>query len=237
MMAGLPIEIAAADPRVVRPIDLRRRYANPAKEVGRLVRTGALLRLAHGYYAIVPEQYRGTRWRPSVEAVGLAIAQADYGREHVAAMGITAARLLGAVPRALGEGVIAVAQQRPALDTAVGRIRFVTRDVSHLDVQRAETELASGWVTTPEQTVLDLADRPAVGNLPRAEVAEAIRRLAEGVDWRRLDDLAREQRKRPAAVRASWVVGVEPPARASRRVPTRGLPGAPGAIAEDYGMA
>lgn len=236
-MSGLPIEIAAADPRVVRPVDLRHRYAHPAKEASRLVEAGVLLRLAHGYYAVVPEHYRGTRWRPSVEAAGLAIAQADYGRDEVAAMGITAARLLGHVSRALGEGVIAVGRQRPALHTTVGRVRFVTRDVSGLDLQRVETELASGWVTTSEQTLLDLADRPSIGELSPTEVAQLIRRLAEVADWRRVGGLAIEQRKRPAAVRAAWAAGVEPPVRASRRISTEGLPGAPGRGVEHHGMA
>lgn len=235
-MTGLPVEIAAADPRVVRPVDLRDRYAHPAKELSRLVEAGVLLRLAHGYYAVVPEHYRGTRWRPSVEAAGLAIAQADYGRDGVAGMGITAARLLGHVSRALGEGVIAAGRQRPALHTTVGRLRFVTRKVSGLDLQRVETELASGWVTTVEQTLLDLADRPSIGELSAAEVAQLIRSLAEAADWRRVGDLAIGQRKRPAAVRAAWAAGVESPVRASRRVSTEGLPRAPGSHPEYGGM-
>lgn len=223
-MTGLPIEIAGADPRLIRPADLRQRYSLPAKELSRLADAGVLLRLAHGYYAIVPEEYRGTRWRPSAESAGLAIAQADYGRNDVAVMGISAARLLGAVARAHGEAVIAVRRQRPALDTAVGVIRFITRNVPRLDVQRVETDLASGWVTTLEQTLLDLADRPHLGGLPPDEVAETIRRLAEGVTWHRVGVLAREQRKRPAAVRAARVAAVDPPVRASRRVSTEGLP-------------
>lgn len=235
-MPGLPIEIAAAPIGVVRPIDLRRAYSHPAKEAARLARDGVLLRLSHGYFAIVPETFRGTSWRPSIEAAGLAIGQADYGRDGVAGVGITAARLLGVVPRALGECVVAIEKQRPALNTTVGRVRFVTRDVSQLDVQRADTELASAWVTTAEQTVLDLADRPSLGNAPPNDVAEAIRRLAERLDWRRLRDLARAQRKRPAAVRAAWVTGVEPTLGAGRKVSSRGLPGAPGASSEEYGI-
>jgi alkylation response protein AidB-like acyl-CoA dehydrogenase len=46
----------------------------------------------------------------------------------------------------------------------------VTRDISALDVQRAETELATGWVTSAQQTVLDLADRPALGGLTADDV-------------------------------------------------------------------
>jgi len=103
-MLGVPEELARADPLVVRPVDLRARYANPAKELRRLARGGALLRLSHGYYSVVPEEYRGTAWRPSAEAAGLAIGRADYGTDHVAVMGVSSARLLGAVPRALAAG-------------------------------------------------------------------------------------------------------------------------------------
>ena len=106
-----------------------------------------------------------------------------------------------------------------------GCIRFVARRVRELDVCRVDTELGAGWTTTPEQTVLDLADRPALGHLPPGEVAQCIRRLAADVDWEALAALARAQRKGPAAVRAAAVAGVEFPVRVSRPVPTRGLTG------------
>lgn len=235
-MVNVPEPLATADPRVVRPVQLRDEYANPAKELARLTEAGALLHLAHGYYAIIPEPYRGTRWRPAIEAVALGIAQVDHGPDDVALMGPSAARLIGALPRALGIAVAATAKQRPALHTSVGPIRFVTRDVRRLDVQRAETELATGWVTTAEQTVLDLADRPELGGLPRTDVADAIRTLGHRIDWHRLTVLAEEQRKRPAAVRAAWVAGVEPPVRPQRRVPSQGLTGAPGTDPDAYGI-
>lgn len=210
-MRTMPIEIAAADPQVLRPADLDDVYAQPAKEFLRLARGGVLLRLAHGYYAVVPEPLRGTAWRPAVEDVGLAVGQHDYGRDDTVLMGVTAARLLGAVPRALGTAVVAVPRQRPALETAVGRIHFVTRAVERLDVRRVETGLATGWVTTPEQTVLDLADRPGLGALPYGEVLEAMRYLGAGLDWHLLRELAIAQRKRPAALRAAAALDVDPP--------------------------
>lgn len=210
-MRTVPLEIATADPQVLRPADLDDVYAQPAKEFLRLARGGALLRLAHGYYAVVPEPLRGTAWRPAVEDVGLAVGQRDYGRNGAVLMGVTAARLLGAVPRALGTAVVAVPRQRPTLETVVGRVRFVTRAVERLDVQRVETALATGWVTTPEQTVLDLADRPGLGDLPHGEVLEAMRYLGARLDWRLLAELAMAQRKRPAALRAATALGVDPP--------------------------
>lgn len=215
-MVGLPPEITAADPRVLRPMDLQRRYANPSKELNRLARNGAVLRLARGYYAVVPEPFRGTAWRPSSEDAGLALAQADYGRDAVVAMGVSAARLLGSVPRALATSVIAIPRQRSPLDTSAGRFLFVRRQVERLDAQRVRTELSTGLVTTAEQTILDLADHPDLGSLSRLEVGEAIQRLAEHADWRLIAELAQAQRKRPAAVRAATIAGVDPPVRASR---------------------
>lgn len=131
-------------------------------------------------------------------------------------MGVTAARLLAVVPRALGTSVIAVPRQRAPLDTVVGRVVFVTRAVEQLDAQRVETELSTGLTTTAEQTLLDLADRPELGGLSRHEVVEAIQRLAEGVDWGLVGELAVVQRKRPAAMQAAGIAGVRPPVTASR---------------------
>ena len=128
----------------------------------------------------------------------MGIAQADYGRDRVAVMGVSAARLLGHVPRALGVATVAVPKQRPALKTDVGTIRFVTRDVDRLDVQRGETELAQGWVTTPEQTLLDLLDRPELGGLTRSDVAEVAKSLAGLADLEEVLELGRRQRKRAA---------------------------------------
>lgn len=223
----VPAEIATADPRLIRPRDLSGRYADPTKEVLRLAENGLLLRIAHGYYAVVPERNRGTRWRPSIEALGLAIGQADYPFDDVAVMGVSAARLLGAIPRALGTAVVAVPKQRPALDTDFGTVRFVTRNVSQLDVQRGETELATGWVTTAEQTVLDLCDRPELGDQERDEVAGAVRQLtSQDLDWELVARLASRQRKSPAAVRAARIANVGAPVRPRRPVDNAGLPGA-----------
>lgn len=215
--------LATADPRVVRPADLRKVYASPSQELTRLAAGGVLIRLAHGYYAVVPEEYRGTSWRPSVEGVGLGIGQADYGRDGAAVMGPSAARLHGLLPRALGVAVIAIPRQRASLATTAGRVRFVTRDVSRLDLERASTELADGWVTTCEQTLLDSADRPELGGLPPADVEDVIRRAGRRADWALVGQLAERQRKRPAAMRAAWVCAVEPPVTLKRRIPASGL--------------
>lgn len=154
-----------------------------------------MLRLANGYYALVPEMVRGRRWKPAVESVGLAIAQADYSVDAAAIMGPSAARLLGNVPRGLGTATIAVTKQRPSLDTVAGRVRFVTRRVQGLDLQRTETELAAGWVTTPEQTLVDLIDRPTLGGFELADARAAIQSLAAVADLDLTLQLAETQHK------------------------------------------
>lgn len=198
-MRALPPALAAADPRLVRPRDLGEAYAQPPKELRDLAHQGLLLRVAHGYYAVVPEDVRHLgAWMPPLEAVALAIAQRDYGFDEVALMGMSAARLLGAVPRALAAGVVAVPKQRPALDTVAGRVVFVTRRVARLRVQRMETELAEGWVTDVEQTVLDLADRPDLGGFSPRAVNEAISTLWRRAEPDEVEQLGVAQRKRRA---------------------------------------
>lgn len=196
IVRALPLELVRAEPAVVRPRDLREQWSQPRKELHHLAQQGAVLRLAHGYYAVVPEVARGRHWVPSVEATGLAIAQVDYGRDQAAAMGPSAARLLGHIPRALGTATIATGKQRPPLDTVAGRVRFVTRAIASLDLQRTETDLGQGWVTTPEQTLVDLIDRPGLGGLGASDVLEAVMSLADVADLDLAMDLAAAQRKR-----------------------------------------
>lgn len=73
--------------------------------------------------------------------------------------------------------------------------------MARLDVERIETELGPGWVTTVEQTMLDLAARPALGGLARADIEPAIKALAVRADWALVEELAKTQRK-PGALRA-----------------------------------
>jgi hypothetical protein len=184
---------------VLRPRDLAGVYAHPRAEVARLAANGTLRRLATGYYAIVPQRRLGDdAWRPSIEAAALAIAVADYGVDAVALMGVSAARVHGAVPRALAYAVVAVPRQRPALHTDVGEIRFVTRRVERLDVERLDTELVAGWVTTPEQTWVDLLTRPDLTLLTASDRRQTIAALALRADRRAAADLATAQRRTAA---------------------------------------
>lgn len=196
---GVPPALARRRNRVLRPRDAASVYVNPRAELARLVRNGAARRLATGYYALTPQTRLGDRdWRPELNAAALALAQADYGADGAALMGIGAARFHGAIPRALAVTVVAVPKQRPALTTTSGRIHFVRRDVERFDVERATTEMTTGWVTTIEQTLLDLAARPTLGGLPEQDHAEALRSLWARADHGLCQELARAQRRQAA---------------------------------------
>lgn len=194
--ARLPPELLRRPMRVLRPQDAADAYAYPRPEFARLARAGALHRLATGYYAVVPDDRVGGPWLPGLEAAALGIAAADEGRSSVALMGLSAARIHGAIPRALGVAVVAARRHRSQLRLADrdASVIFVRRDVAGLDVQRHASELGDGWVTTIEQTVLDLAARPELGGLP-AEAVDAARALLNQADTALLDDLASAQRR------------------------------------------
>jgi len=199
---GIPPELARRANRVLRPRDADVVYAHPRAELARLARNHAAVALATGYYALVPMNRLGDPgWAPALDAAGLGIAQADYGVDAVALAFVSAARRHGAIPRALGVAVVAVPKQRPPMDTAFGRVVFTKRDTRLLDLQRVTTELGEGWMTTPEQTMLDLAARPELGGLARSQVNEAIRALAQQSDSGLLEDLATVQRQ-PGALRS-----------------------------------
>lgn len=192
---GVPPDLARRRNRVLRPRDAAGVYAHPRAELARLARNHAATALATGYYALTPMHRLGDpSWKPALDAVALAIAQADYGADAVALVSVSAARYYGAIPRALGVSVVAVPKQRSAISTVVGQVVFTRRDVSSLDVQRISTELADGWVTTPEQTMLDLALRPELGQVARAEIDGAIRALHQQADMSLVRELAAAQR-------------------------------------------
>lgn len=199
---ALPPTLARRDNRVLRPIDAQSAYAYPRAELARLTANGVVTRLANGYYALNPQNRLGDhRWRPPIEAVALGIAQADYGRDAVALTGISAARHHGAIPRALAIAIVAVPKQRPRMITTVGAIVFTKRDVARLELERIDTSLTTGWVTTIEQTMLDLAATPTLGEQAADEIRRAIKALGSRADLDQLAELART-RHRPAALRA-----------------------------------
>ena len=200
-MRGLPVELYQLGRRVVRPRDAAGLYHNPRAEFRRLAEAGALRHLAHGYYLVPPQEALGDpRWRPPVEELALGIAVADHG-EQAALMGLAAARHHGAVPRAHATAWVAVSVNRRPVDAGrYGRMVFVARDLASLDLVRARTEIADGHVTSVEQTIVDLARRPAwAGGADTA--GEAIARLWPRADQRLLQELAAAQRGRAAIER------------------------------------
>lgn len=200
---GVPPALARRSNRVLRPRDAGQVYAHPRAELARLAQAGAVKHLATGYYILVPQDRLGDhRWTPDLDATALGVGQADYGSNTVALMGVSAARYHGAIPRAQAVAVVAVPKQRPALETEIGRIIFVKRDVTRLDLEQLDTTLSSGLVTTIEQTLLDLVDRPTLGGLAPADLTAAVRALAPRVDWSLTRHLAADQR-RPGALRTA----------------------------------
>jgi hypothetical protein len=99
--------------------------------------------------------------------------------------------------------VVAVPAQRNAITLAdrAATVRFVKRDTGRLDAERMITELGPTLVTTPEQTVLDLARRPDLGDAEE-EARDAVRILIARADVRLLDELAVAQRARASLRRA-----------------------------------
>jgi predicted transcriptional regulator of viral defense system len=165
-----------------------------------LTQRGLLLRLTHGYFAIIPPERVGdATWRPSLASAALGIAAADYGVEHVALEGISAARHHGLAPREIATATVAAPRQRPRLAVLGGTVRFSKRDVARLDVEPVRTELLTGFVTTLEQTVLDLAARTDGYAQPRREQQAMIAAGLARVDWSHLTNLA-EGQHRPAAL-------------------------------------
>jgi predicted transcriptional regulator of viral defense system len=200
---AVPRELAAMPMRTLRPRDAAGIYTQPRGEMRRLERRGAVHRLAHGYYVVMPQEYAGTEWMPTLEAAAAGIATADFGLANAILMGVSAARMHGAIPRAIGTAVVAVPAQRTAirLTDRAATVRFVKRDTARLDAERMSTELGPTLVTTPEQTVLDLARRPDLGDA-EDEVRDAVRILIARADANLLDELAAAQRARATLRRA-----------------------------------
>ena len=207
----LPAELARSAMRTFRPQDVAHVYAHPRPELARLTDKGLLHRAAPGYYIVVPQDQVGRHWVPGLEAAAAGIASAIYGADHIALMGVSAARLLGAIPRALATAVLAVPRaHRPIeLSDRDATVRFVQRDTSVLDVERVETSLGAALVTSPEQTLLDLARRPLLGNAEN-EIPVAVANLYRRSDPERLEQLARPQRLVAALRRAEIWAGVHP---------------------------
>lgn len=203
---AVPASLATHPLGTFRPAQAKSIYAHPAAEVARLHERGLLHRLADGYYVVVPQDQTGGTWKPSLEAAAAGIGSAVYGADDIVVMGVSAARLHGAIPRALATAIVAVPQQhRPiALSDRPAIVRFVKRHTGGLDAERIRTELGPTLVTTPEQTVLDLAHRPGLGDA-ETDVPAAIATLYARSDQDLLRVLATVQRRQASLRRAeAW---------------------------------
>lgn len=202
---SIPEQLLRRSTRVVRPRDLAEVYANPSQEVQRLESKGVLMSLAHGYYAVPPLEWLGDpAWVPQIEAAALGVAAADYEPTRAAIVGISAARVLGFLPRALGIAVVAVPVRRRPLVTKVGRIHFWQLEAERLETQVWRSELGQGRVSTVEQALLDVADRPDRGGVTLASAEEALRNLSSAADWERASALAESQKAESSYRRARW---------------------------------
>lgn len=205
---GLPASLARTPLRTIRARDARGTYAHPGPELARLVERGALHRVANGYYVAVPQEMVGRRWMPDLEATAAGIASAIHGPQNAVLMGVSAARVHGAIPRALATAVVAVPTQRRPITLAdrPATVRFIQRNTDMLDAERVETSLGPALVTTVEQTVLDLAHRPSLGDA-EGEIASAVTALYRRSDTKRLKAIATEQRLMTSLRRAEFWAG------------------------------
>jgi predicted transcriptional regulator of viral defense system len=189
--------------RTFRAADAAVVYAHPAPQLRRLEQLGVLHRLAHGYYTVVPQDQISTNWMPTLEAAAAGIAAARFHPDRAPLMGVSAARLHGALPRALAVAIVAAPAQHDPI-TLLDRpasVRFVKRDMTRVDVETVPTELGRALVTSIEQTVLDLARRPAL-NVAEDQIPDALRALLPRCEPEVLEELARRQRLRSALARA-----------------------------------
>lgn len=105
-------KLLAVHPPVLRPQDATW-WKQPRKHLGRLAAAGVVVAPVHGFYVVVPTARMGDKaWRPTLEGFALAFAQRIAGVEGAALMGVSAARLHGALPRAVGTAVVAATSRR-----------------------------------------------------------------------------------------------------------------------------
>ncbi|MBO3103490.1 type IV toxin-antitoxin system AbiEi family antitoxin [Cellulomonas fengjieae] len=189
--------LAVRPMRTVRPADLDDLFVNPRAVLRDRAAKGELHRVAYGTYIAVPDDaHDQARWRPGLEAAAAAVATAIFGDRTTALMGMTAARLLGAAPRAYGHATVAAPRRHrdvPLTDRRDAVIHFVPRDLDALDVRPIATELGVTLVTTPEQTLVDLARDRTINDADRHATMLALGRTA---DWDAVEELTAAQRGR-----------------------------------------
>lgn len=199
---AVPSSVLLRPTLAVTPGSAAETYAQPSVELGRLAKAGALLKLARGIFVAVPVDQRDRDWLPSLEAMATAVCIAVHGPGQGALCGLSAARVHGALPRAISTAeVVGPTQHRPiVLSARRARVDFAARDMGGIDVESFMTELGPGLVTTAAQTILDLSRREFDdGDSLRIE---AVRQLMERVDSAEIESRAHRARGRRALARA-----------------------------------
>ncbi|WP_179206619.1 type IV toxin-antitoxin system AbiEi family antitoxin [Microbacterium esteraromaticum] len=160
------------------------------------------MRIAHGTYTAPPGGADGRRWKPPLEAAGLAVATTRFGQRNVALMGVGAARFWGAIPRAIATTTIAVpVAGRPAIQLETGgTVHFIPRILDDLDLELQATPLGDALVTTPAQTLYDLLAKPHQGQAPDA-AEDAARNLGARVTAPELKAIAARAQRVPTTVK------------------------------------
>jgi predicted transcriptional regulator of viral defense system len=191
---GIPPELAQAPLRTIRVRDVEI-YAHPRPQLARLAHRGLLHRLADGFYAVVPQDRTDGTWLPTLEGAAAGIGAAEFGAGQYALMGVTAARAHHVIPRAIAVAYVAAPRRRKELRLTDREavIRFLPRDIGTVRVEMLPTDLGACLVTTPEQTVLDVAHLRNTADL-EAEAQDAIRALLPRCDPETLTEIAEEQR-------------------------------------------
>lgn len=192
--------IGRAPLKTVRAQDLAGAYAYPQKSLLDLKRRGIVHKIAHGYYCLVPPGEDPVTWMPTLEAAAAGVAATIWGERVPVLMGPSAARLHGALPRALGTATIATpVQHRPILlSDREATVRFVMRDVDVLDAIRVQTDLGPALATSPAQTALDLAREPRILQMP--DLVSTLRAVLALTSLEEVTEIAATQGRTKAAL-------------------------------------
>lgn len=173
-------------------------YAQPRKVLATAARDGRLHRLSRGVY-VSPPRSAPDGWRPTVETAAAVVGTVTM-RRPAPLMGMSAARLHGALPRAVARAWVAAPRtHRPVELVDGGVVVFVTRrGFDDLDVEAVPSELGPLEVTSVEQTILDLLRGLGSSGL-ESEVTPVVHALADQTDPGRLHRLVRQGRGAEAA--------------------------------------
>lgn len=168
-------------------------YANPRKALADAAADGRLHRVARGVY--LPRPRTATdRWKPAIETAAAAVGAVAMG-QPIPLMGLSAARMHKALPRALGRAWVASPRTHRPVELADGGVvSFVMRRrFDALDVETIGSELGPLTVTTVEQTILDLMRGLGAAGMEN-ELEHVVMALADQTDPGRVHRVAREDK-------------------------------------------